>query len=185
MTQGIILAGGLSERANTNKLLLEINHKPLICHTVDSMRDFVDEIIVVTGRYHNELLSVLKDVKIVENKNYEKGMFSSIIEGVKNVSSDFFLLPGDIPFVKKEVFQKLLCGTGSIRIPSYKNELGHPVFFQKENIKGILSEDINSNLRNFISRHDFEKINVNDEMCLFDVDTLENYRNIVDMLERN
>lgn len=185
MTQGIILAGGLSSRAQTNKLLLEVNHKPLICYAVDGMRPFVDEIIVVTGRYHDELVSVLKDVKIVKNNNYEKGMFSSVLKGVKNVSSDFFVLPGDTPFVGPNVYKTLLNGSFSIRVPVYKGSTGHPVFIKKEHIEGILASDIDSNLRDYISSHEVEKLEVNDPYCLMDIDTIEDFNKINKKLERN
>lgn len=185
MTQGIILAGGLSSRAKINKLLLEVNHKPLICYAIDGMRPFVDEIIVVTGKFHKELLRILKDVKVVENKDFEKGMFSSVIQGVKNVSSDFFLLPGDTPFVSGDVYETLLNGSFSIRVPAYMGEKGHPVFFKKENIEKILSESLDSNLRNYISKHEVEILNVNDPYCLKDIDTMEDFEKITKELERN
>lgn len=185
MTQGIILAGGMSSRAHTNKLLLEINHKPLICHAIDGMRPFVDEIIVVTGRFHKELINVLKDVKVVENKEYEKGMFSSVVKGVKNVSSDFFVLPGDTPFVSKSVYESLLKGNASIRVPSYNNKTGHPVFFKKENIEQILKENIDSNLREYMSHRDVEIIDVDDPYCLKDIDTIHDFKEITVELERN
>lgn len=60
MATGIILAGGESRRANTNKMLLEIDHQPLILHTIKSLQPFVDKIIVVTGKYDRELRPLLK-----------------------------------------------------------------------------------------------------------------------------
>lgn len=185
MIQGIILAGGLSSRAKTNKLLLEINHKPLIRYAVDGMKPYVDEVIVVTGRYHKELVNVLKDVKVVENKNYEKGMFSSLLKGIENVNSDFFVLPGDIPFVSGSVYEKLLRGHSSIRIPSCNGETGHPVFLKKENVQKILKQSIDSNLRNYMKSQQIEKIEVNDPNCLKDIDTIEDFDKITRELERN
>ncbi len=60
MATGIILAGGESRRANTNKMLLEIYDKPLILHTIENMSPFVEKIIVVTGKYYEELKPHLK-----------------------------------------------------------------------------------------------------------------------------
>lgn len=185
MTQGIILAGGLSSRAHLNKLMLEINNKPLICYAVDGMRPFVDEIIVVTGKYHDEFSRVLRDVKIVKNEDYEKGMFSSVLTGVRNVNSDFFILPGDIPFVSKETYESLLNGQKSIRVPLFKGKTGHPVFFRKEHIKELLECSVDSNLREYMSKQEVEKINTNDEFCLLDIDTIEDFNEISKKLERN
>lgn len=185
MTQGIILAGGLSSRAHTNKLMLEINGKPLICYAVDGMRPFVDEIIVVTGKYHNEMLPILKDVKVIQNKNFKRGMFSSILEGVKNVSSDFFVLPGDTPFVSKNVYKTLLNGSFSIRVPACNGQTGHPVFFRKEHIEKILSESVDSNLREYIAKNEIEKMEVSDSNCLIDIDTIDDFNKFIKTLERN
>ena len=68
MAQGIILAGGFSTRTKTNKMSLMINHKPLLVHTIDSMRPFVDKIVLVTGHYDQEIRSFIKEspkIKIV------------------------------------------------------------------------------------------------------------------------
>lgn len=184
MAQGIILAGGLSTRAETNKLLLVIKNKPLICHTIDNMRPFVDKIVVVTGRYHNELLPYLNDVEVVKNDNYVKGMFSSVKVGVSHINDDFFILPGDTPFVSKKVYESLLKGTFSIRVPLYVGKKGHPVFLKKENSKKILEEPDDSNLKNYIEAKGFESIEVDDDNCLTDIDTKEDYLNLLKKLER-
>ena len=133
MAQGIILAGGFSLRAKTNKMLLNIDNKPLIIHTIEGMRPHVNKIIVVTGCYDQEIRELLKNenVTICYNKDYERGMFSSVLTGVKAVTDDFFIIPGDIPFVKKETYQALLNGTKKVRYPVYKGKQGHPLFIQK------------------------------------------------------
>ena len=182
MAQGIILAGGFSLRANTNKMLLHIDNKPLIIHTIESMRPFVNKIIVVTGRYDQEIKELLKNenVTICYNKDYEKGMFSSVLTGVKAVDDDFFIIPGDIPFVKKETYQTLLSGTKEVRYPVYKGKQGHPLFIKKTLIDELLKEPIESNLKVFRDRQDKEEIEVDDENILKDIDTIEQYNNIVE-----
>ena len=60
---GIVLAGGSSTRAKLNKLLLEVDRKPLICHTINTISPFVDKVIVVTGKYHDELIKVAYKLK--------------------------------------------------------------------------------------------------------------------------
>ena len=182
MSQGIILAGGFSLRAKTNKMLLNIDNKPLIIHTIEGMRPHVNKIVVVTGRYDQEIRELLKNenVTICFNKDYEKGMFSSVLTGVKAVSDDFFIIPGDIPFVKKETYQALLNVTKKVRYPVYKEKQGHPLFIQKELINELLKEPIDSNLKAFRDRQDKEEIEVNDENILKDIDTMEQYNNVME-----
>ena len=125
--QGIVLAGGFSSRAKTNKMSFIVDKKPLLIHTIDSLRPFTKKIIVVTGHYDRDIREFLKEdeqVKIILNKHYEKGMFSSVLTGVKEMDDDFFVIPGDIPFVKKETYQLLINGTKPVRYPTIKEKKG-------------------------------------------------------------
>ena len=182
MAQGVILAGGFSSRANTNKMLLTIDNKPLIVLTINGMKPYVDKIIVVTGHYDKEIREILKDeqVTILFNKDYESGMFSSILTVIKEIDDDFFIIPGDIPFVKGVTYESLLKGKKEIRIPVYKGKQGHPLFIKKELLRELKNEPICSNLKAFRDRHDKEEINVDDKNILIDIDTIEQYKKIIE-----
>ena len=104
MAEGIILAGGKSVRMKQNKMLLSFRGHPLIWYTIQSMKPNVSRVIVVTGRYDKEIREALKDetnITFVYNKDYELGMFSSVLTGVKETKEDFFIVPGDCPFIKE------------------------------------------------------------------------------------
>lgn len=171
---GIILAGGKSTRMGTNKLLLPYEGKPFLLHAIEGMKPFVDKIIVVTGRYDKEIREALKniDVEIVTNLDYELGMFSSVKTGVKRVGSDFFLLPGDCPFVKKETYIALLNGHEKIRIPKYRDKEGHPIFISYEYKDEILSFPLDSNLKEFRNSKKYEIINVEDSNIVLNLNTV-------------
>lgn len=186
---GIILAGGCSTRAQLNKLLLEINKRALICHAIDTMRPFVEHMIVVTGHYHNELEPVLtkENVEIAYNKNYQSGMFSSILTGVNRANDeDILLLPGDIPNVSKKTYQALLSAKGSIRIPTYLGQDGHPLFLEKRLVSSLKKEPSDSNMHIFLDKHENEKIRVevNDPFINFDVDSQNDYEELRKLMER-
>ena len=178
---GIVLAGGSSTRAKTNKLLLEVDRKPLISYTINTISPFVDKVIVVTGKFHNELSSVITDCEIVFNSYYELGMFSSVLTGInKALGNDVLLIPGDIANVSKETVEALLKGTKPIRIPSYKGKAGHPVYLSKEYVEMLSNEPIDAKLCEFIAKHneDTEIVEVNDSFINFDVDTIEDYNKL-------
>lgn len=181
MAQGIILAGGFSSRTQSNKMHLSICGKPLIVHTIEAMEPFVNKIFVVTGRYDEDIRSFIKEdekIKIIYNKDYEKGMFSSVLCGVNFVEDDFFIIPGDIPFVKKETYQKILQGSKDVRYPTYEGKEGHPLFLKYGLKEKLLKEDINSNLRLFRDKQDRETIEVDDKFILRDIDTLEDFERV-------
>lgn len=186
---GIILAGGCSTRTKLNKLLLEVNNRALICHAIDTMRPFVEHMIVVTGKYHDELLPVLEKehVEVVFNNNYESGMFSSIMAGINRVQDeDILLLPGDTPNVSKKTYESLLHAKGSIRIPSYKGHDGHPLFLVKRLVYLLKKEPDDSNMHIFLDKHEKEKIRVevDDKFVCFDVDYIDDYNKLRSLMER-
>ena len=178
---GIVLAGGSSTRTKVNKLLLEVDRKPLICHTINTISPFVDKVIVVTGKFHNELSEVITDCEIVFNFQYELGMFSSVLTGIKKaLGNDVLIIPGDITNVSGETVKAIIGGTKPIRIPSFNGKTGHPVYIAKEYVELLSKEPINSKLCDFVAKHNdvTEIIEVNDSFINFDIDTLDDYNKL-------
>jgi molybdenum cofactor cytidylyltransferase len=181
MVDGIILAGGFSSRAKTNKMILLYRGKELVLHTIKSMHSVCDRIIVVTGHYHEDLVRLLKNyeyVKIVYNKDYELGMFTSIQTGVKETENDFFIIPGDYPTVKKKTYQELLSKNESIVVPSYNMKLGHPILFKKE-FKDKILQTNHTNLKDFRNSYKYYILNTEDPGILLDIDDLNDYKNLI------
>lgn len=174
MTECIILAGGKSTRMGTNKLLLDYQGHPLIWHTIQSVSPFVDRVIVVTGRYDQEIREALKDEKvtIVTNKDYELGMFSSVLTGVKETTGDFLILPGDCPFVRRTTIEKILNAEGDIRYPKYQDKEGHPLYISKKYKSELLSYPLDSNLKVFRDSKKCEIINVEDKNIVMNLNTI-------------
>ena len=178
MIDGIILAGGYSSRIKKNKMVLLYNELPIICNVIESMKDFCNKIVIVTGHYHDEIVQVVskyEQVIVIRNVNYDLGMFSSVITGVKEINNDFFLTPGDYPLIQKETFRSLLNASGEIRVPIFNNRKGHPILIKKELIDPLLNEPVDSNLKVFRDRYTVNYIETTDEGVLIDVDTMEDY----------
>lgn len=180
MAEGIILAGGKSTRMKTNKMLLEYNGHPIIWYTINGIRPFVSRIIIVTGRYDKELREALKDLDVtfIYNEDYEKGMFSSVLKGVSQTTEDFFIVPGDCPFIKKETYITLLNGNGDIRVPKYLTHEGHPLFVSKKYKEELLSMPLDENLKSFRDSKNYEIINVEDENIIINLNTILDYNKI-------
>ena len=53
---GAILAGGQSKRMGKDKLFLELNNKKLIEHTIDKVKKYLKEVIIITSQ-ENEFFS--------------------------------------------------------------------------------------------------------------------------------
>ena len=159
-----------------------VEGKPLLEHTIESVKPIVEKVIVVTGHYDQDIKEFIKEddkVKIVYNKDYEKGMFSSVLTGVKETTDNFFVMPGDIPFIKKDTFLALLNGTKPVRYPTYQGKEGHPLYISKTLKESLLKEPIESNLRVFRDRQEKEAIEIDDKNILKDIDTEEQYEKLI------
>lgn len=180
MVDVIILAGGKSTRMKQNKMLLEIEGKPVILHTINSFKNIDCNIIVVTGKYHEDISEKLcnQNIKIVNNINYELGMFSSVKAGVSQVKNSFLIIPGDCPFVEENTIKKILNGKGKIRIPQFEGLDGHPIYFDYCYKEEILAYDDNYNLKMFRDSHKYEIIKVTDKYVVTNLNNFLDYTKI-------
>lgn len=188
MAQGIILAGGYSSRAHRNKMTLKFDGVFVIEKAIDSMMPFVEKVFVITGFYHDEIGNLLKNkerVNVIKNEHYDKGMFSSVQVGASHVDDDCFILPGDCPLVSPETYKNLLNGKGNIRVPSYYGKIGHPIFISKKTMAELRAFSPSSNLKIFRDAHDYEIINTSDKYILLDIDTIEDYQNLINSLRKD
>jgi len=188
MTSGIILAGGMSKRMKQNKMLLPFKGRPLIEHTINTMASICDEIVIVTGFYEIDYLQHTNyniSIKQVHNARHLRGMFTSVQEGVKHISSDCFIIPGDYPLVSPKTYTILADAEGLIRVPVYKNRRGHPIYISKELFPALLKEPLDSNLKHFRDQYQVTYVEVDDPNIRFDIDDPIEYQKLLDLERMN
>ncbi|BDR65393.1 nucleotidyltransferase family protein [Clostridium tetani] len=181
--EGIILAAGLSTRAGTNKLILDIDGKTAIERCIYGMYDLCSKIIVVGGHRIEDIKGILDRytrVELVYNPNYLEGMFSSVKKGLIHIKEErFLLIPGDYPVINKSTYKYMLGLNKDIIIPMYNGKKGHPVLMKSYLIEELLKDASYKTLRDFINKKGFTPINVQDPGILMDIDTMEDYRRAV------
>jgi molybdenum cofactor cytidylyltransferase len=134
----IVTAAGSAERFGGGKLLTPIEGEPLLDHTIRSLLEGgASEVIVVVGRDARDELerdvNAMLDprVRVVENPDPSRGMFSSIREGTAQAQGDAILvMPGDMPFVSPETVRAVIAAFASkpaIVSPRFRGKRGHPV----------------------------------------------------------
>lgn len=183
--EGIVLAAGLSSRAGTNKLILNINGKTVIEQCILGMYDLCSRIIVVGGCRIEEIkdiLDIYPKVDLIYNPDYLAGMFSSVKIGLDNIKEErFFLIPGDYPSINKKTYSEMLSINKDIVIPTYNGKKGHPLLMKSYLISN-LKEDITCNtLRDFIHKQNISLLDIDDPGILIDIDTMEDYNNILSL----
>ncbi|MEW9096437.1 MAG: nucleotidyltransferase family protein [Clostridiaceae bacterium] len=178
--EGIILAAGLSTRAGTNKLVLNIYGKTVIERCIYGMYDLCSKIIVVGGYRVEEIKDILDKypkVELVYNPDYLEGMFSSVKKGLSYIKEErFFLIPGDYPVINKKIYEKMLNVDRDIVIPVYNGKKGHPLLMKSYLIKELLEDIHYETLRDFINEKGFASIDVEERGILMDIDTMEDYK---------
>jgi len=145
--KAILLAAGQSKRMKSeNKLIKLYKNKPLINYSLNVLtKSKVNKIIIVLGHQHKELKKIIKKNKKIiftYNKNYKKGMASSIKTGLKKISINdkgFIVAQSDMPFIKQSDINKICRSINSkkflVHALKYKNRVGNPIGFDSSLIK--------------------------------------------------
>ena len=159
----VILAAGYSSRMGKFKPLLSLGDKTVLESTVSTFRlPFISDILVVVGHNREKIVSHVAHqlITLVENPNYEEGMFSSIQAGVSQLPSStdaFFIMPVDIPFVLSDTIKKLVDAynknSDHIIRPQYQGRFGHPPLIPSRLIPTILNSNGDGGLRKVLRHH--------------------------------
>lgn len=110
----VVLAAGKSTRMGEPKQLLPLDGKPLLEHTLQNLRaSRVSEIVLVLGFAADAIRRqiALPEVKVVENKDYEQGMGSSLRVGLSALDEQTgaaLIVLADQPFVRPETFDQVI-----------------------------------------------------------------------------
>ena len=141
MIKAILLAAGQSKRLKgENKLIKNFKNKPLINHSLDALiKSKIDKIIIVLGYQSKDIKQKIKKNKkicFVNNKNYKKGMSSSIKCGLKKINNKdkgFIIAQSDMPYIKStdinKIYNSIIKRQKLVHAPVFKNILGNPIGF--------------------------------------------------------
>lgn len=183
----IVLAAGESERMKSPKLALPFGKGTVIGNVIGNILESdIKKIVVVTGAWRDEVINAIRDLPVVEcvNKNYKKGMLSSVICGLKSIpaSADAAMIfQGDQPEITPGVINSIIGewkrrGRGIV-IPLYKGKRGHPLFMEKKYFIEVPALDPDTGLRALSSKFsdDVTEVETDNKMILRDIDTKEDY----------
>ena len=179
----ILLAAGESKRfGDKNKLSEIMNGKPIINHILDTLIEIFDpsELIVIVGHEQNIIRNLIfnKDIRILENKNYKKGIGTSIALGVNNLNSNIdgvMIIPADMPHINskdlinlEKKFMELSCL--KVVIPEHNYRLGNPVILPRNYFKTLKSLKGDFGARSLIRKNDIITLKTGFG-TIFDIDT--------------
>jgi molybdenum cofactor cytidylyltransferase len=189
-TAGIILAAGPSSRYGTSKQLLEWHGVPFARHVAKVALDAgLQPVVLVTGYNSRDVESVTSDLPIVISRNdsWELGQSSSIKEGLLTLpdeaGSAIFLL-ADQPQIKPNIIRSLMDhhtqSLAAIIAPLVNGEKrGNPVLFDRVTFLDLLQLTGDMGGRGIFHKYKVEFLPWHDENILLDVDTPEDYWQLI------
>lgn len=137
----IILAAGLSRRmGKEDKLLKNLNGKPLVSHifhTLYKLSDQFSSILIVGNNLTMRDLSDSFHFAYIQNENPSLGMGISLSIAVKALETDncngYLVFLGDMPHIQEETIQLILekhiQDPNKIIQPVFEGKTGNPVLF--------------------------------------------------------
>lgn len=178
------------------KPLLKFGAKTVIERVVSVfMEAGVLDVRVVTGHRQHDLEPLLERLGIrwIRNENYEEGMFSSVIAGLITLEEDqagFFVMPVDVALVRTatilELFRAFQESSKLICYPNFSGRRGHPPLISTKYREEILQWDKPGGLGAFMKQKQAQALDVqvSDEAILLDMDTPEDYKNLLRRLQQ-
>ena len=180
----ILMASGLSRRMGENKLMLEFKGKRVYEHTLDLLEEVgFDEVIVATS--YKEILedARYRGFVAIYNADNEIGKSSSIKLGVNRSDEDanmmFFV--ADQPLLRKETCEKLIDSFMEKNLMTYPvigMRRGAPVIFPASYRDKLLSLEADQGGMIFAKEGKTNKVPIENEDELLDIDTIEAYENL-------
>ena len=189
MITAIVLAAGKSERIGRPKPLLPTSDGiPFLAAILDTMTSTaVDEVRVVVGHAAEQVIDLGGLVRhvIVHNRDFERGMLSSVQEGVRALPSGttaFLIWPVDHPLVQADTVERIIAAwkerNAPVVVPVYQGKRGHPTLFSAKLGAELLRAPAEEGARAVVHAHEKQlvEVEVDDPGILTDIDTPQAYR---------
>ncbi len=124
---------------SVNKMLLEIDGKPMLNQVIDQLLGSqIRDIIVLVGHESDMVRQVIPEnnarISVLNNPNYLQGMNTSIALGARNLEDrdGCMVCLGDMPFITSTEYDQILVGlkhSDEIVVPRFREIPGNPVLF--------------------------------------------------------
>jgi molybdenum cofactor cytidylyltransferase len=188
----IILAAGSSTRMGTSKQLLPVNGEPLLLRAVRSaLQSAGSHVTVVLGSNEKDHRDVIKDLKvdIIENRNWQMGMGSSLKAAVKHIRSKrsatvgIIVMVCDQPAITSQHLNELIKvyeESGKAIVAShYGGSPGVPALIDKTLFPELMAMEDSYGAKKVIQKHLDKTALVEFNEGAIDIDTPEEYQKYI------
>ncbi|MFB0919691.1 MAG: nucleotidyltransferase family protein [Oscillospiraceae bacterium] len=183
-TGAVIVAAGMSSRMKAFKPMLEIDSESAVRRIILTLRKAgADPIVLVTGNQAALLEEHVSDLEVVCLRN-EQYATTQMIDSAKiglvyllDKCDSILFTPVDVPLFSVGTVRSLLCSKAGIGVPVCGGREGHPLLLNKQVVSTLLANSGEGGLFHAVERSGFakQKVEVDDEGILFDMDTPADY----------
>lgn len=172
------------------KQLLRLGGRTVLERTLENLRGAApDEVILVLGSSAEAIrkqlpVALLDGVRLVANRDFERGMASSLREGLSAVAPQMdaaLIALGDQPFVRSEtigrLFERYRRSAAEIVIPVHERRRGNPVVLDRTVFPEAMALEGDTGCRAIFGKHGngIVELSVDDAGILLDIDSREDY----------
>ena len=193
LVSAILLGAGESKRMGKDKLMLPWGKRTVFDHCLNTLlQSELCEVIVVLRAGSEAIEEEIKrypafkrkKIKVAVNPDYQRGMSSSILRGLKYVhpgSGGILIALGDQPLLKARTINALIHafgrGEGKIAVPFYNGTRGNPVLFDRTYVKDLKKLSGDTGGRRIIESHPDKVVRVRtkSEAVVKDIDSWDEY----------
>ena len=186
MIGAIILAAGRSTRMGSNKLLEDLNGKPLVRHVAEAaLASKVHPVIVVTGHQHEGVSAALEGLNLtfIHNADFADGLSTSLKTGVAALTTEVtavIVLLGDMPLIPSAAIDQLITVFEAspqkiAAVPVYEGEWGNPVLLSRTLFEEVATLQGDAGARKLLNgrTEDVLEVPIASDAVLIDLDTPE------------
>ncbi|MDQ2912399.1 MAG: nucleotidyltransferase family protein [Chloroflexota bacterium] len=186
---GVILAAGAARRFGAQKLLAQLDGRPLVQHVIDAANaSSLEEIVLVVGTDVDDLVGhvELGRTRVVRNPDPSRGLASSLQAGLRTLDQRLhgaLVLLGDIPGVTSALIDELVARGRETRasavISVWRGRRSPPVVLHKSMWADAFTLHGDIGMRDVLNDKDVVEFTVTDALgSLDDIDTPEDHARV-------
>lgn len=191
----IVPAAGRSRRMGSDKLLLPWGESIVVEAVIDALRrGGAEEVVLVAAESNRSLRRWAEGtgVRVALNRRPERGMLSSIWEGLEALGgaealaaerTALLVCPGDHPALRAATVRRVvaaLAAGADLAVPAVDGERGHPLGIAPQAVRAVPGLDPEIGLRELLERYEPRVVEVADRGAILDLDRPEEYRRAVE-----
>ena len=191
----VLLAAGQSQRmGQLNKLLIPLDHEPLIVRTFQNIvASKANPIVIVLGHRAAEIEQTLdfcvkqaqakgRTILLTLNPDFQQGISSSVKRGIRHLperTEGVLICLGDMPWVDAAIMDRLIEIFNpqegvSLCVPTVDKRQGNPILWGSRFFKSLLTLEGDRGAKELLLKHEKEIVRLQtDPRVLLDIDTPE------------